>query len=80
MVDNAITDITIYHEDWPCSAPSATRILELFKGVTRHLLNDGEGHLVKTFPPTLSAKQLQLLDLLGISADRCLCVGDVCGT
>jgi len=27
---------------------------------------------VKTFSPTLTAKQLQLLDLLGISADRYL--------
>lgn len=63
-----ITDITIYPEDRPCSAPSAKRILELFKGVTRHHLIDGEGHLVKTFSPTLTAKQL--LDLLGISADR----------
>jgi hypothetical protein len=43
MVDNAITDITIYPEDRPCSAPSANRILELFKGVTRHHLIDGEG-------------------------------------
>jgi len=72
MAEREITDITIYPEDRPCSAPSAKRILELFKGVTRHHLIDGEGHLVKTFSPTLTAKQLQLLDLLGISADRYL--------
>ena len=72
MVDNAITDITIYPEDRPCSAPRAKRILEPFKGVTRDHLIDDEGHLVKTFPSTFTAKQLQLLDLLGISADRYL--------
>jgi hypothetical protein len=65
-----ITDITLYPEDRPCSAPIAKRILELFKDVTRHYLIDGEGHLVKRFSPTLTTKQLQLLDLLGISADR----------
>jgi transposase len=43
MVDNAITDISIFPEDRPCSAPSAKRILEPFKGVTRDHLIDGEG-------------------------------------
>jgi transposase len=70
MVRKGITDITIYPEDRPCSAPSAKRILELFKGVTRHHLIDGDGHLVQTFSPTLTAKQIQLLDLLDISTDR----------
>ena len=40
---NAIPDITIYPEDRPCSVPSAKRIPELVKGVTRHHLIDGEG-------------------------------------
>ena len=43
IVDNAITDVTIYPEDRPRSAPSAKRILEPFKGVTRDHLIDGEG-------------------------------------
>ena len=72
VVERKITDILIYPEDWSSSAPSTKRVFELFKGVTRHHLIDGEGHLLKTFSPTLTEKQLQLLDLLGVSADRYL--------
>ena len=72
MAERKITEILIYPEDRSSAAPSTKRVFELFKGVTRHHLFDGEGHLLKTFSPTLTDKQLQLLDLLGVSADRYL--------
>jgi hypothetical protein len=67
-----ITDVLIYPEERSSSAPSTKRVFELFKGVTRHHLFDGDGHLLKAFSPTLKEKQLQLLDLRGVSADRYL--------
>ena len=69
MVDRGITNLDIYPEARACSAPSAARIFELFKGTTRHHLLDAESHLVQTFSPTLTPQQLQLLDLLGMSSD-----------
>jgi len=72
MAERKITDVLIRPEDRSSLAPSTKRVFELFKGVTRHRLFDGDGHLLKTFSPTFTEKQLQLLDLLGVSADRYL--------
>ena len=58
MAERQITEILIYPEDRASSAPSTKRVFELFKGVTRHHLIDGQGHPVRTFSPTLTEKQL----------------------
>lgn len=70
MAAKELSNLKIYPEDRPCSAPSAMRILELFKGIARHHLIDAKGHHVQTFSPELTPTQLQLLDLLGISTDH----------
>lgn len=59
--------IALYPELRDCAAPSAERILEIFAGVSRHVLHDGHGEVLKVFEPTLHRLQLQVLDLLGIS-------------
>jgi transposase len=67
MAKADITHLPLYPEDRACSAPSATRIFQLFSGLTRnHLLHNGR--VVQVFPPQLSPLQLQVLDLLGIPA------------
>lgn len=59
--------IPLYPELRDCPAPSAERILEIFAGVSRHTLRDGDGRVLKVFEPELDRLQLQVLDLLGIS-------------
>ena len=59
--------IALYPELRDCPAPSAERVLEIFAGVSRHVLHDGDGEVLKVFEPTLDRLQLQVLDLLGIS-------------
>jgi transposase len=59
--------IPLYPELRDCPAPSAERVLEIFAGVSRHVLHDGDGKVLKVFEPTLDRLQLQVLDLLGIS-------------
>ena len=67
MAKADITHLALYPEDRACSAPSATRIFQLFSGLTRnHLLHNGR--VVQVFPPKLSPLQRQVLDLLGIPA------------
>jgi transposase len=59
--------LPLYPEDRDCTAPSATRILETFNGLTRHHLTDSSGHVVvQTFQPRLTPLQQQVLDLLHI--------------
>jgi len=58
--------IALYPELRDCSSPSAERILEIFAGVSRHVLRDGDGQVLKTFQPKLNRLQLQVLELLGI--------------
>jgi len=60
--------IPLYPELRSCPAPSASRILEIFTGVTRHHLVS-DNRIVQVFEPTLTALQHQVLDLLGIPAD-----------
>ena len=60
--------IALYPELRDCSSPSAERILEIFAGVSRHVLRDGDGQVLKIFEPKLNRLQLQVLELLGIPA------------
>ncbi len=58
--------IALYPEFRNCTAPSTERILEIFSTVSRHHLHH-DGVLVKTFQPELTAQQVQVLDLMGLT-------------
>jgi transposase len=58
--------IALYPELRDCASPSAERILEIFAGVTRFVLRDAEGTILKTFEPKLTPLQLEVLKLLDI--------------
>jgi transposase len=62
-----VTSIPLYPELRDCPSPSAARVIEIFSGVSRHVLRDGEGNIIKIFEPELDRLQLQVLELLGIS-------------
>jgi transposase len=62
------TSIPLYPELRECAAPSAQRVLEIFAHVTRHVLRDADGTVVRTYEPTLTPLQIQVLELLGIPA------------
>lgn len=66
MATAQLDAIPLYPELRSCPTPSAPRILEIFTGVTRHHLQDTNGHVVQVFEPTLTPLQHQVLDLLAI--------------
>ena len=49
-----------------CTAPTATRILEILAGVARHSLLEQDGHLIQVFLPQLDDLQIKVLDMLGV--------------
>ncbi|MFZ1309599.1 MAG: hypothetical protein WAR60_10605, partial [Candidatus Microthrix parvicella] len=61
-----LTNIALYPEHRPCTAPSAQRILQIFAGAARHHLTDTTGHTIQTFQPDLTPQQTQILELLDI--------------
>jgi len=67
MTRENISELTLYHEQRACTAPTAARIHDAFADVQRHQLTR-DGHHVQTFDPQLTALQLQLLELLGVPA------------
>ena len=67
MTRENIPELTLYHEQRACIAPTAARIHDAFADVQRHQLTR-DGHHVQTFDPELTALQLQLLELLGVPA------------
>lgn len=67
MKAQGLTGIPLYPELRNCPAPSAPRILEIFTGLQRHHLNDGDD-TVQVFQPELTPLQHQVLDLLHIPA------------
>jgi transposase len=60
--------LPLYPEGRLCKAPSASRIMELFDNIQRHLLRKGES-LVQRFDTEITATQEELLELLGLRAD-----------
>lgn len=58
-------DIPLYPEFRGCTAPSITRIMEIFADLTRHHLHR-DGQLVQTFQPELSPLHQQVLQLLDV--------------
>lgn len=67
MQAEALAGIPLYPEFRNCPAPSAPRILEIFSGVQRHHLVNGE-EIVQTFEPALTPLQHKVLDLLHVPA------------
>jgi transposase len=70
MAARGLTELALYPEDRACLAPSAARIFEVFTGLARQHLYDADGRLVQSFSPKLNPLQRQILDLLGVPADR----------
>jgi len=68
MAADELTSIPLYPELRSCPAPSATRILEIFTGISRHHLTDHNGRVIQIFEPTLTPLQHQVLELLDIPA------------
>jgi transposase len=67
MTRENVTELPLYHEDRPCSAPTAARAFDHFADIQRHHLIRDAQH-VQTFEPQLTPLQQQLLDLLGVPA------------
>jgi transposase len=70
MAARGVSELPLYPEDRACPAPSAARIFEVFAGLARQHLYDADGRLIQTFSPELTGLQRQLLDLLGVPAER----------
>jgi hypothetical protein len=66
MANHGLTQLAVYPEDRPSTAPTAARVLDTFTGLARHHLFDQHGQHVQTFQPELPALQQQVLDLLGV--------------
>ena len=58
-----IAKIPVYPELRGCTAPSASKILQIFADVTRHELHDQHGNLIQAFEPQLNDLQRQVLEL-----------------
>ena len=67
MQRSEVAERSLYPEDRGCRAPTATRVLDIFAGLTRHRLLQ-QVRPVQVFLPELSPLQRQVLDLLGIPA------------
>jgi hypothetical protein len=65
MAAHQIDELALYHEQRPCQAPTAARVLEQFAGISRHHLTR-DGQAIQTFEPDLSPLQRQTLDLVGV--------------
>jgi transposase len=68
MRDAGIAQITAYPEERACKAPTAARVIEIFEPLCAHELV-ASGEVLKLYDPSLSKLQLQVLDLLHISAE-----------
>lgn len=68
MADRGLPQLSLYPEDRGCAAPTTARVLQIFTGLARHRLTDGDGQHIKTFHPQLTALQELVLDLLDIPA------------
>ena len=60
-----IDSLPLYPEDRQCRAPSTEAIFLAFQGLQQHRLLRHES-IVRTFPPTLNALQIQILNLLKV--------------
>ena len=67
MTREGVPELPLYHEDRPCTAPTAARVFDHFTDIQRHHLTR-ENQRVQTFEPQLTPLQQQLLDLLDVPA------------
>lgn len=67
MNEEKIEQLPLYPEARECRAPTAARLFDLFEHVQVHTLST-QGQTIRTFPPTLTKLQLDLLELLAIPA------------
>ena len=66
MAKANISSLPLYPEERDCRAPSTERILDLFRPLQRHRLNQN-GRLIQVFEPELSSLQRHILQLIGLS-------------
>ncbi len=71
MTREHITALALYHEDRPCTAPTAARVFDHFADIQRHHLTHENQH-IQAFQPQLTPLQTQLLDLLDVPASAYL--------
>ena len=67
MASTGIRQLPLYHEDRPCTAPTATQILKVLSPLTRTTIVHHD-QVLNQIAPTLTPLQDQLLTLLGIPA------------
>ena len=65
MATNGTPAIPLYPEERACTAPSSSRVLEIFSGIARHQLTRDD-KIVQVFQPNLDPLQSQVLGLLGV--------------
>jgi len=66
MRQRGLHQLSLYPEDRACAAPTTRRILDIFRDLTRHHIQDQHGTTLKTFHPQPNELQTQILDLLNI--------------
>ena len=66
MRERGLQQLSLYPEDRACAAPTTRRILDIFRDLTRHHIQDPHGTTLKTFHPQPNELQTQILDLLEI--------------
>jgi len=65
MAEAGIGELPLYHEDRPCKAPTAARVLELLDPLARSVVSH-RGQVLTVVAPTLTSLQEQILTLLGV--------------
>jgi transposase len=67
MANAHITELPLYPEHRPCTAPTATRVFDHLAPLQRHHLTHNQ-HRLQPFQPQLTPLQTHLLDLLNVPA------------
>ena len=68
MRSRHLEDVPLYPEERDCRAPTAVRLFDVFEHLAVHDLIS-EDRTIQRFQPKLNQLQLDMLDLLGLSAD-----------
>ena len=71
MRSRRLRELPLYPEDRPCKAPSTRRVLEVFENLQRHVLYRN-GREIQRFEPEVSGRQVELLQLFGMTSDAFL--------
>jgi transposase len=66
MKRNKIESLPVYPEQRECKHPTAQSIIRVFADVEKYEIKASDAHASEYFPPTLSALQNQILDLMGV--------------